>query len=492
MEYDRFGALFSRDGEKIPPTDQQMNTGLQYLGKIHPSKELFNSLFYSFDWKDNWLYNNIKSAVDTLGIGVGSGIVTGLRDAIKVFSASNIKVVTGPTTLTIRDAGVIRVNMGATQSAFNIILPDPNSVEGTSLEFVFIRTDNVTSRSPNVVAAGSATIEGLNSYTLLPGTRCTLRSTLDGVWRIASSSRDGLLIGEVKIWSGTSLPPRYIPPDGRSLSRAVYTDLFALWGTRYGEGDTPGSTFAAPDSRGCAVVAADSQFGGTASGRLGGAIPGWRGGQSTVALVADEMPLHSHSGVTSEAGYHNHTGSTGRNGGHGHVSVTDAVGQHTHEAYTTVEGRHGHTGVSDAIGSHIHGARTDINGAHQHRNVPLYTPGGDIDRGIGNPSFFSLDNEGLTSANGEHAHGVIVDPSGVHQHNLSINPAGEHQHGVIMGPGGLHQHNVNVTPIGDHPHTISSDGAHTHLLSITGTGKNAPHTNVQPSFAWNMIIYAGV
>ena len=52
-------------------------------------------------------------------------------------------------------------------------------------------------------------------------------------------------------WLGTSanLPDNWLIADGSSLDRSTYSQLFNAIGTRYGEGDTPGTTFALPSGQ---------------------------------------------------------------------------------------------------------------------------------------------------------------------------------------------------------------------------------------------------
>ena len=64
-------------------------------------------------------------------------------------------------------------------------------------------------------------------------------------------------------WWGTSDPAspgggvEYAIPDGRALSRATYSVLFALWGTAFGAGDGT-TTFNMPNAKGRVQVGRDS------------------------------------------------------------------------------------------------------------------------------------------------------------------------------------------------------------------------------------------
>ena len=86
--------------------------------------------------------------------------------------------------------------------------------------------------------------------------------------------------------------------DGRSVSRAEYSSLFALVGTSFGAAS--GSTFRLPDFRGRVPGAAGAGPGLTARG-LGEAA-----GVESKALGAAELPSHSHTGTTGAGGAHSH------------------------------------------------------------------------------------------------------------------------------------------------------------------------------------------
>lgn len=56
------------------------------------------------------------------------------------------------------------------------------------------------------------------------------------------------LVGSGLIWFLETPPENYIEINGAVLSRTAYAELFAVWGTKYGEGDGA-TTFGTPDSR---------------------------------------------------------------------------------------------------------------------------------------------------------------------------------------------------------------------------------------------------
>ena len=75
--------------------------------------------------------------------------------------------------------------------------------------------------------------------------------------------------------------------DGRSLSRDLYSDLFNIIGTTYGNND--GTTFKLPDCRGRILGAIGTGAGLTA--RSAGTLLG----SETHTLTSAEMPSHTHS-----------------------------------------------------------------------------------------------------------------------------------------------------------------------------------------------------
>jgi microcystin-dependent protein len=89
--------------------------------------------------------------------------------------------------------------------------------------------------------------------------------------------------------------------DGRSLSRDLYSDLFNIIGTTYGNND--GTTFKLPDCRGRVLGAIGTGTGLTA--RSAGTLLG----SETHTLTVGEIPSHSH-GVTDPGHSHTYTNNT--------------------------------------------------------------------------------------------------------------------------------------------------------------------------------------
>ena len=88
-------------------------------------------------------------------------------------------------------------------------------------------------------------------------------------------------IGEIKLFAGNFAPVGFAVCDGQLLDIAQNDTLFVLIGTTYGgDGQT---TFALPDMRGRIPV---HQSNGNPQGAVGGT--------ETIALLAGQIPPHSH------------------------------------------------------------------------------------------------------------------------------------------------------------------------------------------------------
>jgi microcystin-dependent protein len=138
----------------------------------------------------------------------------------------------------------------------------------------------------------------------------------------AATIVNGFIVGEIRIWTNSSLPSGFLWCDGSAVSRTVdYDDLFATIGTTFGVGDGS-TTFNLPDLRGRVPVGKDDMnntagTGGGAASRVttaGSGVDGATlaavGGAQNHTLVAGEMPVHTHT-VTDPG--HTHT-----EGGHTH------------------------------------------------------------------------------------------------------------------------------------------------------------------------------
>jgi microcystin-dependent protein len=95
------------------------------------------------------------------------------------------------------------------------------------------------------------------------------------------------ILAEIRLFAGNFAPRNWAFCHGQLLPISRYTALFSLLGTMYGgDGKT---TFALPDLRGRVAIG---------QGQGPGLTPYWPGdssGSETVTLVANNLPLHSHT-----------------------------------------------------------------------------------------------------------------------------------------------------------------------------------------------------
>lgn len=105
--------------------------------------------------------------------------------------------------------------------------------------------------------------------------------------------------GCLMMYPSITAPSGWLSCDGSAVSRATYSALFAIIGTKYGAGDGS-TTFNLPDMRGRTPIGI-----GTGTG-LTGRILGQTGGAETHTLTTSQMPSHTHTGTTNSDGGHTH------------------------------------------------------------------------------------------------------------------------------------------------------------------------------------------
>jgi microcystin-dependent protein len=155
----------------------------------------------------------------------------------------------------------------------------------------------------------------------------------------------------------------------------------------------------------------------------------------------------------------------------GSDSNTLAVGQlpaHNHTGTTDIAGAHFHMGVTDSGGAHTHTGTTSMDGSHTHTGTALSA--GDHTHTIPVQNVMRQGgNAGFTAVGGNDTQGTSTN--GAHTHTLSIDA------------GGSHSHTLNITAVDGHTHsfTTTTTGTHTHTFTTDNTGTGASIEN-RPSF----------
>lgn len=151
----------------------------------------------------------------------------------------------------------------------------------------------------------------------------------NGVISVAECIQDSVPIGSIVEWNGDIVPENWLLLNGQAVSRTGYAELFALYGTKYGEGDGS-TTFNLPDYRKRVPVGMDETD--TDFDELGNT-----GGEKEHTLTGNEMPKHQHlviatsssgSDYSSTGSYLSYTYSTSNVGYQGKTSYTGGDNPH--------------------------------------------------------------------------------------------------------------------------------------------------------------------
>lgn len=193
----------------------------------------------------------------------------------------------------------------------------------------------------------NANFGGFRAVNMAPGV-----APADGA-TMAQVTGAGLPIGAPSFWFMPTPPAGWLLAFGQEVSRTAYSDLFAIYGTFFGNGDGS-TTFNLPDCRGVAFVGLDN-MGGAARNLLPAATTvGNVIGSASVTLTTGQLPSHTHTGTTNSSGAHTHPSRTATSIG-SNVGATFEEGQGgtawNTAAQTASAGAHTHTFTTGSSGS---------------------------------------------------------------------------------------------------------------------------------------------
>jgi microcystin-dependent protein len=215
-----------------------------------------------------------------------------------------------------------------------------------------------------VASAASAVAAAASAASVDGSTLLTKAGNFAGLTSIPTAIANLGLTNRVNRPGTLAMWPKNIPPaqalerNGAAVSRTTYADLFAVIGTDYGAGNGT-TTFNVPDDRGLSERGWDNGR-GLDSGRAFG------------SYQADAIQNHTHSGTTTNAGWH----------GHG---VADPG--HNHEYYTRASSGSGNGAIENTVAGSNVGTLTTYFSSAEATGIAIY---GDGDHNhamtTGNPS----------------------------------------------------------------------------------------------------------
>lgn len=166
---------------------------------------------------------------------------------------------------------------------------DYTAQEIEELKMKIVVDSSLSASSPNAIANSAVTQALNNKVSKETGKGLStndftdeLKDKLDNM----TPTSDTLPIGAVIEWDSDTIPENWLLLDGQAVSRTEYSELFALYGTRYGAGDGS-TTFNLPNRKTRVSVgkdSTDSDFN----------TLGKTGGEKAHKLTINEIPNHRH------------------------------------------------------------------------------------------------------------------------------------------------------------------------------------------------------
>jgi hypothetical protein len=146
----------------------------------------------------NDVQEEICRSIEFANIVLAAGNREQLSQAMRRLAGSNTRVVTGNTTLTPDDAGLVLISGAA--GAVTVTLPTAAAAGGRPLRYNLVRTDS-TGNAVTVQRAGGDTIDGAASISLPAGARQTLVGDGVSAW-VSLEPLGGLRFGETVFFAG--------------------------------------------------------------------------------------------------------------------------------------------------------------------------------------------------------------------------------------------------------------------------------------------------
>jgi len=287
----------------------------------------------------------------------------------------------------------------------------PVSQQPTTTNAEVVRVTNIATDTLTI----TRTQESSSARTVIIGDQIAVNITAKALTDIEGSfvtaGQVTCPVGSVQMWLTNSAPTGWLLCDGSAVSRATYSELFALVSTTFGAGDGS-TTFNLPDMRQRIPIGRHS--GVTALDTIGETQGSWdhTHGSGSLAVASHThgpgtlaVASHTHGPGTLQAASHSHGPGTFRTNVE-NIDHTHTMNNHTHSMQN-----HTHTfsGTTDAAGG---GTNSIAGGVDTSSNFTNHTHGfsgttsGPSSASTGTPS-----NNNTGTAGGSHDHAVSTGVS---------------------------------------------------------------------------------
>jgi microcystin-dependent protein len=196
-------------------------------------------------------------------------------------------------------------------------------------------------------------------------------AALDAHFAANLAAAQVVLPGSMMMWPRSTPPTGWIKRNGAAISRTTYSALFSIIGTTFGAGDGS-TTFNVPDDRSLFERGWDDSRGVDVGRTFGSEQASQNLSHTHTGTTGGQSASHTHSGTTSTVGDHQHatTGSQFTTWGAASVGTTGFYdGSWTNPgALTSPAGAHNHTITTGAAsGDHTHSFTTGGSGGSESR-----------------------------------------------------------------------------------------------------------------------------